>query len=167
MTAGKTAKGYIFMRKNKLFMMGTLAATLAFGLVLFGCEDDSGDTENTDPKKITITNLPSGTTGQVMIMLRSELSEDEEAIIAAGYGTIFGTSVTVSLKNPDGTSDWTGSGSYYLFLVTGEDNNQVLYFYTNGAELDTLTDPSKFPKITISETTTTVDFSKFVVAGGS
>jgi hypothetical protein len=41
------------MKKNKLFMMGTLAVMLAFGLVLVGCEtdakDDSGGGDGHDP----------------------------------------------------------------------------------------------------------------------
>jgi hypothetical protein len=138
-------------------MMGTLAVTLAFGLVLFGCEDDSGDTENTDPKKITITGITREITGNVTIVLTSELSKSDEVIIAEGQETIHSGSVTVSLKNLDDTSDWTGSGSYYLGLGTGGNDNPVPYIYTNGANFDM----ANLPKINISETTTTVYFNKF------
>jgi hypothetical protein len=125
-TAGNTARGYIFMRKNKLFIMGTLAATLAFGLVLFGGEDDSS--EDSDHTKITITGIPAefNASGEnAYIKLFSDINEsnfENSTLVTAGEGTISGISLTVSLKKINSSNgqisfsneDWTGRGEYYL-----------------------------------------------------
>jgi hypothetical protein len=138
-----------------------LAMALAFGLVLAGC--DLGGEENTDPKKITITGL-TGESGTVEIIIRTGAEFER---VAEGEGTISNNSVTVSLKKEDG-SDWTGAGSHYIMIETDD----TVYLYTNGKTLSELgisseDDLAKLPKYNITDATSTIAFSQFVVVGGS
>ena len=146
---------------NKKFFVGIMAVMLVFGMVLAGCDDGSsgGSEENTDPKKITITGL-DGKSGTVMVYLTT--GGDEDGTVAVGSGTISGSTATVLLKKRDST-DWTGTGSYYMVLRIGESES---YIYTNGktfAELGVAGpgDEKKLPKISITVTTTSVALNKF------
>jgi hypothetical protein len=154
---------------KKLFLMGMLGIALAFTTAIIGCDNGSTDDENTDPKKITITGL-DGESGFIMVGLMSDIATQK--VVAGGYeAEISGNSATVSLKQTDddgnadeNSPDWTGAGSYYLMCFI----NDTGYIYTNGKSFGdlgiTIEDDlaGKLPKISISETTTTVAFNKFV-----
>jgi hypothetical protein len=96
------------MKKNKLFMVGFVGIMMAAALLLSSC----GDKENTDPKKITITDLPSGLAANVSIKLSSDSSTAD--VVAWGTGTSTGGKVTVDLKNNG--KDWTGTGEFYVTI---------------------------------------------------
>jgi hypothetical protein len=141
---------------NKKYVWGMLAVILAFTMVIAGCNQDGDDDENTDPKKITITGIPSGITGEVMIGIAIETG-----FIAVGEATSTNNSVTVSLKSADDDgyptdNDWTGTGSFMVFLYIGDTE----YIYTNGADLnaDSFAD---IPKYNITSAVSTIPFDKF------
>ncbi|MDR0638884.1 MAG: hypothetical protein LBG27_08305 [Spirochaetaceae bacterium] len=151
---------------NKKFWLGMLAGLLTFGLVLAGCDNGSsgGGGGNTDPKKITITEL-TGKTGNVHVSVSSDSGNE----VAMGEGTIASDAITVSLKKQD-DSDCTGNGSYYLGLETTTDSKGFLY--TNGQSLDALgvsssADMGKLPKYNITSAVSTIPFGKFVEMLGS
>jgi hypothetical protein len=159
----KTAKEF-FMKTKRFFSFGLLAVLLALGLVLIGCDTDSGD-ENTDPKVLEITNIsqslaskgsngiqigifPAGTTiPQAMA----------QAGIVAGAST---TDVTLSNSAPytctaplyaapfSSGNRWTGSGTYDVYLVLG---NNEYYQKTN---------------VSFTSASTSVNATSFLLVGG-
>jgi hypothetical protein len=146
---------------KKLFLAGIISTVLVFGMVVVGCDNGSTSKENTDPKKIAITGL-TGKAGYIMVAL-SSTADDSGDIEIGGVGTISSDSITLELLN--GQSAWTGTGSYYLMIMLGDDNSEM-YLYTDGKTLQELgitgaNDVGKLPKITISDTTTTIPFTKF------
>ncbi|MDR3283929.1 MAG: hypothetical protein LBS97_01985 [Treponema sp.] len=159
----KTYSLYVLVMLAKVTIV---TLTLAFGLVVAGCDDGSGG-GNTYPKEITITGIPSGQTGERTIYVASSFSQ--AGLVARGTGTISGTSATASLKKPDG-SDWTGTGSYYL-EISNDDGPS--YVYSNGktlaelgissdAEENSDEDYEKLPKYTITAATSSIPFNLFV-----
>jgi hypothetical protein len=112
--------------KSKRFLLGLLAITLVFGMMVTGC----GDKDTSDvAKKLTITGIPSTVkTPYVEVYL---VGTD---FVAGGYATTSST-VTIDLKQVTITTgtggikivsltkeDWKGTGKYSIFLFesTGE-----------------------------------------------
>jgi hypothetical protein len=140
-------------KKLKLFLAGMFGVALTFGILVISCDNGTTDGEsgNTDPKTITITDLGEQT-GKAKIQLGHATNGQVDA---EGTGTISGGSVTISLKvsveEGEPSDAWTGTGPYYLMLYSGGS-----FIYTNGDS-----DADKAVKITISEANTTVSFTKF------
>jgi hypothetical protein len=141
------------MKKN--FLLGILVIALVFGMTVIGC--DTGG--NTDPKSITITGIPQGTTDADIYIMKGFSSQSD--LVAGGPGVISGTSVTFTLLTPSFKS-WTGNGSYYINVDLDDDE----YYYTNGKTFAELgingpEDAHKLPKFNISSANSTIDLSKF------
>jgi hypothetical protein len=151
---------------NKKFLLGILATVLAFGMAVIGCDDGSGDDENTDPKKITITGITGVEGSWVMI----NLMDDQNTIVAAAQESM-AEEITFSLKQENGTTDWTGTGSYLVILSIGSGQNSVNYLYTEGKSFEDLEiaseeDMAKLPKYNISNTTSIIGFDQFMQEPG-
>jgi hypothetical protein len=72
----------------------------------------------------------------------------------------------VDSENKPTESDWTGTGSYLVILSISNGQNSVSYIYTGGKTLAELQisepqDMEKFPKYSISNTTSTIAFDQF------
>jgi hypothetical protein len=80
------------MKKNKWFMMGTLAMMLAFGLVLFGCENDADDGDDNSGIELPAAKGVNALSGKTYID--------------------WGTKIEFSKTNEDATS-----GTYEVFSV--------------------------------------------------
>jgi hypothetical protein len=157
---------------SKVLLAGMAALVLAFGLVVLGCgsngdpDGKSGETENNNPKKITITGI-NGESGEVVVILASKLST--LFYVATGEGTISNNSVTVSMGALGTGIDWTGTGSYYMIVGIKIGNSSALhsYYYTGGktfAQLGlalTMNDLDELPKVNITETMTSFAFDMF------
>ena len=150
------------MAINKFFI-GIFVLTI-FGFTVVGCGNDStnnnGNNNSGIAKKITITGL-NGRTGPMQVKLEGE----NGAFIAEGDEYISGNSVTVNLEDNEG--EWTGSGSYYIYIFLLNDPFDYDFVYTAGQTLDELgfrwaTFYEKLPKYNISSEVTSIDFSQFV-----
>jgi hypothetical protein len=159
------------MTKKKIWL-GMLALALVFGMTVVGCGDDGGG--GGGGKSITITGISSGFE-QAQIVLFSSMSEN--GMVAIGYKSISGTSVTIPLftlsSEGELAGSWTGSGSYYLMLslVNNTDETESMYIYTNGqtlAQLGLTTSSTQaqalaaLPKFNVSADSSTIAFSKFI-----
>jgi hypothetical protein len=146
---------------NKKFLLGMLAAVLAFSMAVIGCDDGSDDDEDADPKKITITGLMGGE-GTVTI----NLMDGDGTTVAAGEEPM-ANEVTFSLKKQGTATDWTGTGSYYVMLYITSGQNSMAFIYIEDESLQDLgvaskADMAKLPKYPISNTTSTIAFGKFI-----
>jgi hypothetical protein len=106
--------------KNKWVLM--LCILLVCGLAFIGCDNGTTDDENTDPKSVTITDVNSSDLGGksgIIVGLKPTLEQTFD-FVAGGGSSVSGTvTVTIQLGNAkgtgfDSTSNWTGSGEYYL-----------------------------------------------------
>ncbi|MDR2053761.1 MAG: hypothetical protein LBP80_10130 [Treponema sp.] len=112
------------MKKNKLFLLGMLAALLAFGLVLAGCENDSSD--STAEKALIITGVSEEMLGQspkIGILPVGKTSSDDAVAGAEGEAISRSDSapytVTAQLYSSE-TARWTGSGTYDVYILDGD-----------------------------------------------
>jgi hypothetical protein len=144
---------------KKQYLSGLLVLVMA--LAVAGCKTE--ESENTDPKIIVITGLEG--ISSIQLMLSSSL---DDGAVASGVGAVVSGSATIALKNPDETTEWTGTGSYWVMFG----NNSGQYLYTDGktfAELGVTSqndDATKVPKYTINDTISTISFDKFVAVPG-
>jgi hypothetical protein len=132
-------------------------------MAVIGCDDGSGNDEDADPKKITITGLFGGD-GTITI----NLLDAEGTTVAVGEESM-ANEVTFSLKKQGTNDDWTGTGSYFvtLYIISGQ--NRMAFVYTEGKTLQDLgvaseEDMAKLPKYPISNTTSTIAFGEFIDA---
>ena len=150
--------------KIRKMWLGLLAALLALGLSVTGCDDDGDGNTTADSvaKSIKITDIPGGKTEAYVFIV------SYPDPVAMGMGTISSNSVTVDLLKQD-TTAWTGSGSYHLGLMF--DSEITEYFYTNGQapgdflDGDETTEAQVFAKIqkyNISSALSTISFDKFL-----
>jgi hypothetical protein len=105
------------MKKNKVFVLGMLAALLAFGLVLAGCENDSSD--NTDPKTLIITSVPSNMLSQstqIGVGPADAESQNDMVAVAGSDTEVSNSTVTAPLYSPGTSNRWTGSGTYSVYI---------------------------------------------------
>jgi hypothetical protein len=163
------------MKKRGIVILGLPTALLAFSLVLTGCPDTNGKEEeaNTDPKKITITNisgLPEGTTSVSLRVFKSY--EYPAAYVgnhpkntALAYFSSYSaqTALTFSLKTPTSDNsysstspDWTGNGTYYIYFLPGTSTS----ISTLNAKIYT-GDGTEPVLVNINQAEVTLDFSKF------
>jgi hypothetical protein len=111
--------------KNKWVLM--LGVLLVCGLVFIGCDNGTTPEENTDPKSLTITDIPTSLDGIVVGV--KPTSKNENDALVYGYGTDLSSgTVTIQLKNKSASNgydeeedDWTGVGGYYLFAWESSD----------------------------------------------
>ncbi|MDR2053035.1 MAG: hypothetical protein LBP80_06450 [Treponema sp.] len=114
------------MKKNKLFLLGMLAALLAFGLVLAGCENDPSD--STAEKALIITGVSDSMLGQsteIGILPVGKASSNDAVAGASGEAISLSDSapytVTVRLYDAsNSTARWTGSGTYDVYILDGD-----------------------------------------------
>jgi hypothetical protein len=138
--------------KSKRFLLGLLAITLVFGMMVTGC-GDKGATEVA--KKLTITGIKDITTTYVDVYLL-----DNNDNLIAGGTSVRSETVTIDLKQliqkdknvSFSSENWTGKGVYaiLLFETTGADYE---FGKTNAHYVD---------GINFQNETTTVAYSKFV-----
>lgn len=154
------------MMTNRKFLLGMLVITLVFGIMAIGCEEDNGPLNSVDPHKITITGL-GGKTGSCAILLYSYLDASANGVVAGWQGTVSSASVTASLQGLGGGA-WAGSGQYHILMQIGND----VFVYTNGQTLVQLgiSNASDFytktPKYSITGSSTTIAFDKFIDVTG-
>ncbi|AEF86282.1 putative lipoprotein [Treponema primitia ZAS-2] len=101
--------------------------------------------------KLTITGI-SGISGPVFVVLVDELIKDPN-VIAGGSASISGGTVTIPLQTISGeelTGDWTGTGSYYMYLWNSVEPSGLHDYVTRNG------------KINFSTETISVAWSKFV-----
>jgi hypothetical protein len=158
------------MKTKRFFLFGlpavllAVSASLTLGLVLTGCGGDDGDG---DPvaKSVTITGINQNAltnANQVGVLLTAEMpGNSTPTFVALRYGTVSGGTLSADLVVPaNGTYEsntrWTGSGSYYVFLIpisgSSLDTNNV-YAYVG--------DTSAPAKAAFNEATVTLPFAKF------
>jgi hypothetical protein len=136
------------MKKNKVFVLGMLAALLAFGLVLPGCDN----TTNSDDKVLAITKIPAELASQeesgIQIGIFPVETTPQQALaqtgLVAGAGgaentvTLSGTTIIASFYASDGTK-WTDTnsdtGTYAVYLQAGSSFYQApnVSFYSGSA----------------------------------
>jgi hypothetical protein len=77
-----------------------------------------------DQGQLTVTNIPSGLYGSYSVYICSYagLTNPQYNYSASGYVTINSSTEVIDLDGDYG-SQWTGSGSYYVYLVDG--SNQI------------------------------------------
>jgi hypothetical protein len=138
--------------RSTLWTAGLLAVLLAFGLVLAGCDDGSGNTDDGDAKKaaVTITIKNNATSGVLAAAITgvsvedSLLAQDDKylvggwqnpdtskAVAAGTTGTPFTVNVTVSHYNNDRYgfhvyahyTFFDGRDSSYAAYTASEDQN--------------------------------------------
>ncbi|MDR1094853.1 MAG: hypothetical protein LBL31_00510 [Spirochaetaceae bacterium] len=157
--------------KTKRFFFGlpvvllAVSASLTLGLVLTGC---GGDDDDPVAKSVTITGINQTAltnANQVAVLLTAEMPESGmPTFVALRYRTVSGGTLSADLVVPaNGTYEsntrWTGSGSYYVFLIpisgSSLDTNSV-YAYVG--------DTSVPAKAAFNEATVTLPFAKFAAA---
>jgi hypothetical protein len=154
--------------KKSLFVSGMLAMALAFGLALAGCPTGGGGGDGDgSAKKLTITGI-TDVSGNVRVFLTTDVKKMTGVYInnhagVGGTGSIANGSVTISLKVvefPQGESpsitenDWTGTGSYYIWLWQGDTFNGMPLYSAPASE-------PWIEKISFSTETITVPWNKF------
>jgi len=152
--------------RNCIKLLGIIALAAVIGFSMTGCPaDDNGGGGGGGAKKITITGI-TGSYDMAMVRLMSE----GEGGGAGGMGAISGGSVTVNLQNENQTA-FTGSGSFYVMLMIGSQNNDTdgaMYVYTNSAaDVDLSTEEKamqNMKKVSVTEAVTTIAFNLFQTA---
>jgi hypothetical protein len=149
------------MAKKKFFetalrSVGMLGMVLVLGMAVSGC--DTGSPGGGDPKIITITDfVVQSVVGEATYSVR--LGYDG----ISGIGILSGNSLTAPLKTANG-SDWTGTGSDWLRIEMQDTEGRIGWIYSEG-DIERLNlsmqDYVQLPKISITETTTTISFSMF------
>jgi len=151
--------------KNTFKVFGIIALLVVITFSMAACSDDSG---SDTAKKITITGLPSNSSGGWGIWVFSDLNDivgHVPRLTAVGYTTFSGAStVTFDLFVPENdttkpTSEkWTGSGSYYVYLIAANSSGG---FSTLNAYIY-MSDSSTPTKVTIDKGTTTLPANQLV-----
>jgi hypothetical protein len=144
------------MKKKHGVFFGFAVLLIAALFTLVGCDNGNGDTGDDSPKKLTVAGISGVSDNLFCFILSTDVSETGN-LVAGGYVSKSET-VTVQLKilseggNPDFSNpDWTGTGSYYILLWTGNgsvDGENAPQYYT-------------VQKVNFSSETTTVEWSKF------
>ncbi|MDR0550950.1 MAG: hypothetical protein LBG72_02900 [Spirochaetaceae bacterium] len=125
------------------------------------------DITNDEPKTIIITDLPVEYNGKVAV-LRLDSTVNFDPLDGSAFGQLEipdnTIDMTLPLKiEPELTTEWTGTGAYYLLLKMGstaEDEAPDMHFcYTNGTTPNA--GLTNIPKYNIREATTRIPFSKF------
>lgn len=152
--------------KNKKLLLGLLAITLAFGMMVTGCNNGGGgsSTPKKDPevaKKLRITGITGITTPRVDVFLLDP-SDNEADLVAGGSSTRSGT-VTIDLKKlnketKDGkitydftSENWTGKGTYHILLIETDGSGYVFVETTAHYVMN----------INFQDQTTTVSYADF------
>jgi hypothetical protein len=149
--------------KNTFKVLGIIALVAIIGFSMFSC-GDKNDSGGGDAKKITVT----GITGNYSMAMISLISEDSDSGIG-GMGEISGGSVTFGLMNEDETA-YTGSGSFYVMLIVGNENDEdgAFYVYTNSVSNVDLSTEQKamenMKKVTLTSAVTSIAFNLFQTA---
>ena len=142
------------MANNKMIWLGMLVLALVFGMTVVGCDNEStdngkienGPTENgnTDPKSLIITlldelqdNLWLGWKVKVFhVGTSNSQAYSDTGIIAeviktdTGW-TLIGNLLTVPLYDTNTSLQWTGSGTFDVFMVIA--TNFKDYWYKIGS----------------------------------
>jgi hypothetical protein len=125
--------------KSKLFLAGVFGVALTFGIVVIGCDNGGGEGGNDGPKTLIITNIdatqaaqgqsgfkigifPVGTSATQALawtgIVAGADSENSGVVTLSGSAPPF-TATVLLYALPGGTSRWTGSGTYDVYLVLG------------------------------------------------
>jgi hypothetical protein len=128
---------------------------------------DTPPTGNTASKTITVTGFPgsiySGKFAGIMLS-PSVTSLASEEITAIGGVLVTGTSLTFSLYDyANSTTRWNGTGNYIIGLGISNSAGDVekMFFYSNGAQINSPSDLLNVPEYSITETTSSIPFNKF------
>jgi hypothetical protein len=154
------------MVKRKI-MLGIFGVALVFGLIPMGCDTNTSNEPNTDPKTIVITGFDLYVEGFLEIAIREELDGPKTARIGIGGGIpgsdprdasakLIDMDTTATGTHPEnGEQPWTGTGNYFIsFDPDAGGSNSVKYYYS----VDDAT-PSKYY---IKDAVTKLAFAKFV-----
>ena len=141
--------------KRFSFLLAMLALVLALGLAFVGC---NSDTENTDPKTLTITGVTGVSSARLIFMLYA--AEEGVGPTAGMNGSVNGT-MTGQLYNTSGNgftsspgNEWTGTGEYFIAVWESSSGS-----FSGYPKYRTPT------RIKFDKTTTTVPWSQFVLTG--
>ncbi|MDR1636079.1 MAG: hypothetical protein LBR93_01950 [Treponema sp.] len=114
------------MKKSSLFLLGMLALTLAFGLVLTGCptEDDDSSSGPFIPADLVGSWDPVSTSSTPQLIINADGSGYLSTL--SGAWSVIGTTLTFSSGGESGSVTYSisGSGKLTLSNPTG-----TLYFY--------------------------------------
>ena len=135
--------------KNTLKLIGIIAIVAIMGFSMAACNGggDDGGGSNTEPKTITIVDVPASWGGSIGVEIFSEFKESGLPDMAAGGVYPFSGGIINADLEP-----FNGTGEYF---VTIQPSNSTLDGYVYFGSGDSPT------KVNITETETTLSFSQF------
>ena len=160
--------------RNMVKFLGIVALVAVIGLSMAACGSDGGNSSggSADVAKTIVIEGVSGyqTDTPLMVWVFSDFAASGTPVNAAvGGPAIFTGStskITVELTVPAKAGDhyaaisskkWTGSGSYYIYLVPGDGDGS--WFLTTAGNIYGTGQPQKY---NITEGVTTLSFSNFI-----
>ena len=132
--------------KNTFRVLGIIALLAVVGFSMAACGGDSGG-DNSDPKTIKITDVPSNWKGQIQVAIFSDFKTSGiPDFVASGVYAFSGGVINADL------SPFTGSGEYYVTIQTSNSTRDGYVYFGSG---------SSPVKVRINEALTTLSFNKF------
>jgi len=170
--------------RNTFKVFGFIAIAVIISFSMTTCDSGFGSNGGSGgPKTITITGIPSSTltdpwykkVGVYDVGIFISNPANAWSPVAVGGGNVSGGSVTVSLKDPEGSDfidymeavtdpylslvPWTGSGSFGIELCINCSRNY--YLYTAGKTWDEIDTDPLYMLYNITSASTTIPFSQF------